>query len=61
MIELGAYEIVPAITKRCLLSLIIRKLFLKQNVGIQFAESAAKQSKRELFQRFNACNIQRGT
>lgn len=47
-VELGAYEIIPVETKRCVVKLDGRKLAKKTARWQQIAESAAKQSKRML-------------
>lgn len=46
MIELGAYEIVPVSTKRCIVKLDDKKAAAKTKRWNAIAESAAKQSKR---------------
>ena len=46
MIELGAYEIVPMSTKRCVVKLDAKKAVAKTKRWNAIAESAAKQSKR---------------
>ena len=46
MIELGAYEIVPVSTKRCIVKLDNKKAVSKTKRWNSIAESAAKQSKR---------------
>ena len=46
MIELGAYEIVPVFTKRCIVKLDNKKAVSKTKRWNSIAESAAKQSKR---------------
>lgn len=46
MIELGAYEIVPVATKRCVVKLDTKKAVAKTKRWNAIAESAAKQSKR---------------
>lgn len=46
MIELGAYEIVPVATKRCIVKLDEKKAASKTKRWNMIAESAAKQSKR---------------
>ena len=52
MIELGAYEIVPVSTKRCIVKLDNKKAVSKTKRWNSIAESAAKQSSEELFQKF---------
>ena len=47
-VELGAYEIIPVETKRCVVKLDGRKSAKKTARWQQIAESAAKQSKRML-------------
>lgn len=47
-VELGAYEIIPVETKRCVVKLDGRKLAKKTARWQQISESAAKQSKRML-------------
>ena len=47
-VELGAYEIIPVETKRCVVKLDVRKSAKKTARWQQIAESAAKQSKRML-------------
>lgn len=46
MVELGAYEIVPVATKRCVVKLDEKKAAMKTKRWNAIAESAAKQSKR---------------
>ena len=47
-VELGAYEIIPVETKRCVVKLDGKKAAKKVERWQQIAESAAKQSKRML-------------
>lgn len=50
-VELGAYEVIPMETKRCVVKLDAKKVEKKVSRWQQIAESAAKQSKRMLVPR----------
>ena len=52
MIELGAYEIVPVSTKRCIVKLDNKKAVSKTNVGIQLLKVRLSSLSEELFQKF---------
>ncbi|MCI8956601.1 MAG: 16S rRNA (uracil(1498)-N(3))-methyltransferase [Eubacterium sp.] len=54
MIELGAYEIVPMSTKRCVVKLDAKKAANKTKRWNAIAESAAKQSKRGIIPQVSA-------